>query len=87
MTKEEKKVIVAKFGADEKDTGSAAVQVALLTKRISELTAHIKANHGDATASRALMALVGKRKKLLSYLAKNDNEAYFKLIAELGLRK
>ncbi len=87
MTKEEKKVIVAKFGENEKDTGSASVQVALLTKRINDLNAHIKANHTDATASRALMALVGKRKRLLTYLAENDNEAYLKLIAALGLRK
>lgn len=87
MTKEEKKVIVAKYGKDEKDTGSAEVQVALLTKRISELTTHIRANHGDATASRALMVLVGKRKRLLKYIASNDRAAYENLIASLGLRK
>ena len=87
LTKEEKNVIIAKYGKDAKDTGSTQVQVAILTKRISELTAHLKANKGDATAKRALTELVGKRHSLLAYLEKNDHEAYAALIESLKLRK
>jgi small subunit ribosomal protein S15 len=87
LTKEETASLVKKFGKNEKDTGSAAVQVALLTNRISDLTAHLKANKQDAAARRSLFILVGKRRGLLTYLAKNDSEAYAKLISELGLRK
>ena len=70
LNKEEKKNLVKKYGKSEKDTGSVEVQVAILTKRISDLTAHLKANHGDATAKRSLMELVGKRRTLLAYLNK-----------------
>jgi len=87
LTKEETKAIVQKYGKDGKDTGSTEVQVAILTKRIADLTAHLKANHGDAVAKRSLMELVGKRHALLAYLAKNDRPAYEKLIASLSLRK
>lgn len=87
LTKEEKNVIIQKFGKDEKDTGSTEVQVAILTKRISELTAHLKANKGDATAKRALTELVGKRHALLAYLEAKDHDAYVALIEALKLRK
>ena len=87
LNKEEKKNLVKKYGKSEKDTGSVEVQVAILTKRITDLTAHLKANHGDATAKRSLMELVGKRRTLLAYLNKTDHEAYEKLIASPGLRK
>ena len=87
LNKEEKKNLVKKYGKSEKDTGSVEVQVAILTKRISDLTAHLKSNHGDATAKRSLMELVGKRRNLLAYLSKTDHDAYEKLIASLGLRK
>lgn len=87
LNKEEKKNLVKKYGKSAADTGSAEVQVALLTKRIQDLTAHLKKNHGDATAKRSLMELVGKRRTLLAYIARNDHEAYEKLIASLGLRK
>ncbi len=87
LTKEEKNVIIAKYGKDAKDTGSTQVQVAILTKRISELTAHLKSNKGDAVAKRSLTELVGKRHALLAYLENNDHEAYLALIDSLKLRK
>jgi small subunit ribosomal protein S15 len=87
LTKEEKNVIVQKYGKDVKDTGNTQVQVAILTKRISELTAHLKKNKGDAVAKRSLSELVGKRRSLLAYLEKNDHEAYASLIESLKLRK
>ena len=87
LTKEEKNVIISKYGKDAKDTGSTQVQVAILTKRISELTAHLKSNKGDAVAKRSLTELVGKRHALLAYLERNDHEAYLALIEYLKLRK
>ena len=87
LSKEEKNVIVSKFGKKPVDTGSASVQIALLTKRIADLTAHLKANAQDATAKRSLMTLVGKRHSLLNYLAQHDHEAYEKLIVTLGMKK
>ena len=87
LEKKVKAEIVKKFGANEKDTGSVQVQVALLTKRIQELTAHLKKNDKDHTARRSLLILVGQRKSLLAYLESEDRDAYLKLIAELGLRK
>ena len=87
LEKKVKAEIVKKFGANEKDTGSVQVQVALLTKRIQELTAHLKKNDKDHTARRSLLILVGQRKSLLAYLESEDRDAYLKLIADLGLRK
>ena len=87
LAKETKAEIVKKFAQSEKDTGSAQVQVALLTSKIKALTAHLKANDKDNSARRALLVLVGQRKYLLAYLESKDREAYAKLIAELGLRK
>ncbi len=87
LTKEEKNVIIQKYGKDQKDTGNTQVQVAILTKRISELTAHLKKNKGDSVAKRSLTELVGKRHALLAYLEKNDHEAYLALIDSLKLRK
>ncbi len=87
LAKETKAEIVKKFAQSEKDTGSAQVQVALLTSKIKALTTHLKANDKDNSARRALLVLVGQRKSLLAYLERKDREAYAKLIAELGLRK
>lgn len=87
LDKKIKAEVVKKFGKNEKDTGSVQVQVALLTKRIADLTAHLKANDKDHTARRSLLILVGQRKSLLAYLEREDRDAYIKLIAELGLRK
>ena len=87
LSKDETSAIIRKFGKDEKDTGSTEVQVALLTARIKDLTAHLKANKQDAGARRALLILVGKRRSLLSYLARTNPEGYVELIKKLGLRK
>ncbi|HIU60232.1 MAG TPA: 30S ribosomal protein S15 [Candidatus Stercoripulliclostridium merdigallinarum] len=87
LTSEEKKAIIAKFGKDENDTGSAPVQIALLTKRIEELNAHLDVHKKDHHSRRGLLKLVGQRKNLLRYLMEIDIEEYRKLIAELGIRK
>ena len=87
LSKDTTSSIVRKYGKNEKDTGCAEVQIALLSARIKDLTAHLKKNPQDAAARRSLFLLVGKRRGLLSYLMNNDSEAYAKLIAELGLRK
>ncbi len=87
LSKEETSAIVKKFGKDEKDTGSTEVQVALLTARIKDLTAHLKANKQDAGARRSLLILVGKRRSLLDYLNRTNPEGYLELIAKLGIRK
>lgn len=87
MTQEKKKEIIAKFARGEKDTGSAEVQIALLTERIRELTEHLKVHKKDEHSRRGLFIMVGKRKRMLSYLEKEDIERYRTLIAALGLRK
>ncbi|MDY6429697.1 MAG: 30S ribosomal protein S15 [Bacilli bacterium] len=87
LSKEETAKIIKKFGSNEKDTGSTEVQIALLTKRIRDLTEHLKKNNGDSAARRSLLILVGKRRSLLGYLARNDQDRYAKLIKELGIRK
>jgi len=87
IKKEDVNVVIQKFGKNAVDTGSASVQIALLSKRIEALTEHLKNNGEDANARRSLMTLVGKRHGLLDYVAKNDREQYLKLIDQLGLRK
>lgn len=87
MTAEKKKDIIEKFGSDGKDTGSTRVQVALLTARIEELSGHLQENKKDHHGRRGLLVMVGKRKRLLSYLEKSDYEGYKGLIQELGLRR
>ncbi|MCO6564152.1 MAG: 30S ribosomal protein S15 [Apibacter sp.] len=87
LTSDVKKEIFAKHGKDEKNTGSAEGQVALFTFRINHLTQHLKRNHKDFNTERALVALVGKRKKLLDYLKKKDIKRYRAIIADLGIRK
>lgn len=87
MTKEQKMDIIKKFGKDEKDTGSAAVQIALLTAEIEELNAHLDVHKKDNHSRRGLLKKVGKRRNLQKYLAKKDYEAYKQLIQELGLRR
>jgi small subunit ribosomal protein S15 len=79
--------IVKEFGENEKDTGSTQVQVALITKRIQELSEHLKANTHDYCSKRALFILVGQRRGLLSYLDRNEHAAYLELINKLGIRK
>lgn len=87
LKKEEKSTLVKKYGKSAADTGSTEVQIAIISKRIEALTAHLKNNGEDANARRSLLILVGKRHSLLDYLASNDHDAYTKLIASLGLRK
>lgn len=87
LTVEDKKKIVAEFGKDANDTGSAKVQIALLTKRIEDLTDHFKEHKKDHASRRGLLMMVGQRKRLLRYLKKKDLEGYRALIAKLGLRK
>ena len=87
LTKEKKAEIVAKYGKNGTDTGSAEVQVALLTERISELNAHLAKNPKDFHSNRGLLMMVGKRKQLLKYLETTNLEAYGDLIKKLNLRK
>ena len=81
-----KQEIFAMYGASAQDTGSVESQVALFTYRIQHLTEHLKENKKDFSTSRSLKMLVGKRRRLLDYLAKKDIERYRKLIADLGVR-
>ena len=87
MDKGEKTDIINKFELHEGDTGSTEVQVALLTERINQLTGHMAANRHDYSSQRGLLKLVGQRKRLLTYLSKQDVGRYHSLITRLGLRK
>ena len=87
MDKEEKTQIIEKYAQHEKDTGSTEVQVALLTQRINHLTGHMVAHKHDYHTQLGLIKLVGKRRRLLKYLNREDVSRYHKLIRELGLRK
>ena len=86
MEKARKQEIIAKFAQSEHDTGSAQVQIALLTERIKELTEHLKVNKKDNHSRRGLLKLVGKRKGFLAYLEQKDIEAYRALKKELEIR-
>ena len=87
LSVEEKKAIVAKFGANENDTGSPEVQIAILTKRINDLTAHLKSHKNDHHSRRGLLKMVGHRRNLLNYLKKKDVNRYRATIEKLGIRK
>lgn len=88
MISSEKKVQVTKdLKAHDKDTGSPAVQVGIMTARIAELTDHMKANRHDFMARRRLLQLVGKRKRLLKYIAEQNGDEYLTLIKKLGIRR
>jgi small subunit ribosomal protein S15 len=87
LTKEAKQEIVGKHGRNQEDTGSAQVQIALLTARVNELTEHLRAHPKDHYSRRGLLKLVGRRRRLLQYLQKRDLEGYRALIQELGLRR
>tara|TARA_Y100001949_G_scaffold67038_1_gene56746 strand:+ start:696 stop:965 length:270 start_codon:yes stop_codon:yes gene_type:complete len=86
IKKDTKKEIISKFATNEKDTGSAQVQIAVLSERISNLTEHFKLHKHDNHSKKGLVALVVKRKKLLSYISKKDNEKYKEIIKELKIR-
>jgi small subunit ribosomal protein S15 len=87
LTQERKLDIIRKFGADEHDTGSTKVQIALLTERINDLTQHLRTHRKDHHSRRGLLMLVGQRRRFLRYLEKHDLEGYRALIRELGLRR
>jgi small subunit ribosomal protein S15 len=87
LTKERKQELIGKFGRSDGDTGSAEVQVALLTERINELTEHLRTHSKDHHSRRGLLMMVGKRRRLLNYLQRKDLEGYRVLIRELGLRR
>lgn len=87
LTTEKKKEFFKEFGGSETNTGSTEAQIAMYTHRIAHITSHLKTNKKDYSSTRALLNLVGKRRSLLSYLAKNDLDAYRALIEKLGLRK
>ena len=87
MTKERKAEILTTYARKEKDTGSAEVQIALLTERINELTEHLKVHKKDNHSRRGLLKKVGQRRNMLNYLAKKDIQSYREVIKKLGLRK
>ena len=87
LKKEDKTVLVEKFGRSDNDTGSSEVQIALLTERISGLTDHFKKHPKDHASRRGLLKMVGQRRRLLDYLSRKDRERYKTLLEELGLRK
>ena len=87
LLKEQKTEVISKNAVHEKDTGSPEVQIAILTRRINDLTEHLKANKNDHHSRRGLLKMVGRRKSLLNYLMKTDIERYRAIIAKLGIRK
>jgi small subunit ribosomal protein S15 len=87
LTAETKKEFFKKFGESDVDTGSSEGQIALFSFRINHLTEHLKVNRKDYSTQRALLKLVGKRRKLLDYLKENDIERYRSIVKSLKLRK
>ena len=87
LSTQDRAKVVKEYQVHEKDTASPQVQVALMTARLNYLNQHFKENKKDNHSRRGLMKLVGKRRSLLNYLHANDNEAYKKLIAKLGIRR
>ena len=87
LTKDKKLEIIKSYGVSEKDTGSAEVQIALLSRRVEELTEHFKRHPKDNNSRRGLLKLVGQRRRLLAYLRKKDLLKYREIIERLNLRK
>ena len=87
LTKDRKQELIDRFGRSAGDTGSAEVQVALLTERINELTEHLRTHRKDHHSRRGLLMLVGRRRRLLRYLERSDVDRYRAVVAELGLRR
>ena len=87
LTKEEKAAIIKEFATSENDTGSAEVQIAILTKEINQLTEHLKEHAHDYHSRRGLLKKVGQRRNMLQFLAKKDIQSYRNVIEKLGLRK
>lgn len=86
LDKEVKLEIISKYQKDEKDTGSAEVQIAILSAQIARLTEHLKSNHKDHHSRLGLLKMVGKRKRLLKYLRRTNYENFTQLVADLGIR-
>lgn len=87
LAKEQKAELIGQFGRSKEDTGSAEVQVALLTNRINDLTEHLRGHPKDHHSRRGLLMLVGRRRRLLRYLERTDLDRYRSVVAELGLRR
>jgi small subunit ribosomal protein S15 len=87
LTAEDKREAAVRFGKDEHDTGATEVQIALLTRRINDLTEHLRGHKHDHHSRRGLLMLVGRRRRFLNYLQRKDLERYRSLIRELGLRR
>ena len=87
LTQQRKQELMTEFQIHETDTGSADLQIAVLTELINQLTAHLKANKKDHSSRRGLLKMIGRRKALLAYIQKEDYERYQKLIARLGIRR
>lgn len=87
LTQEKKAKIFREFGGETKNTGSIEAQIALLTERINSISGHLKNNSKDFSTNRGLMQMVGKRKRLLSYLSRTNLSGYRGLIEKLGIRK
>ena len=87
ITGEKKAEVVKTLGSNKDDTGSSAVQVGIMTERIAQLTEHLKAHKHDHASRRALLQLVGKRKRLLKYISDSSSEDYLALIKKLGIRR
>ena len=87
LVKEQKDIIIADFRAHDVDTGSSEVQIALLSARINYLTEHFKTHKKDHHSRRGLLKLVGRRRRLLDYLRRQDHERYQRVIARLGIRR
>lgn len=85
LTPRKKKIILKEHGTHETDTGSIPVQIAILTKQISELTEHLKTHRKDFSSRRGLLKMVGKRRRLLKYLETTDSKTYHSLVKKLGL--
>jgi small subunit ribosomal protein S15 len=87
LTQDRKQEIVTEYGDNPEDTGNTRVQIALLTARINELTEHLRTHRKDHHSRRGLLVLVGKRRRMLNYMQRNDLDAYRQLIKQLGLRR
>ena len=87
ITADKKTAAIKSAQVHDKDTGGASVQVAILTERIKELTEHLKINKHDFATRRGLLQMVGRRRRLLRYIAKRDSQAYLALIKKLGIRR
>ena len=87
LTKEVKQELISKHGKSDTDTGSPEVQIAMLTRRVNDLTEHLRMHPKDHYSRRGLLVLVGRRRRFLNYLQKHNLEGYRALIQELGLRR